>query len=424
MIKICQFLNFNFIILFFFDFFDADTKKLKDLTELDATEDIGIRISIPSQFSKDAIRNRGIKPDVSSSVTVKMSHKKKKKEVPVCGVCKQGKGLLSQCSCPDCDKFFHPLCAWYEGMLLRVKGHEHEFMFSHDSTRTFQLFCREHLPASVGIRDMLQQRDIRNRYRHVKKKHHGFVQTKQQIDLEKSKERQQHRIANDGSIQDIDEVINNSALDPDSYATEKCAVCFMNFEALPEDEANNMDNRRNKEPNNNNNNQQQQQQSTMKPLPLPIPPPAPLRNSPAMQPLARNKTSAPPPPPLGSTSAKRPESTPSTDSPAPPMKKTNVVPPQAPSQPAAAALAQKLKPIRDILSNPAAFVQKLESFGAAPAKRTHMANTISNLVKKPQVQEFFKTMSKEMEIVKNICAVVKEKGAEGISEAKEFLKQL
>jgi hypothetical protein len=64
----------------------------------------------------------------------------------VCGLCKKAYGCCTWCSADMCNESFHPLCAWYAGLYMRVST------VPRSTDVLYSLFCSSHTPLhALGI---------------------------------------------------------------------------------------------------------------------------------------------------------------------------------------------------------------------------------------------------------------------------------
>jgi hypothetical protein len=61
--------------------------------------------------------------------------------VHLCRVCKKQHGIPKKCSFAGCSEFFHPLCAWFHGLYMRVE--------SFDTSCKLNVYCEVHTPDDV-----------------------------------------------------------------------------------------------------------------------------------------------------------------------------------------------------------------------------------------------------------------------------------
>ena len=119
-----------------------------------------------------------------------------------CDVCGFGKGPMKKCQHQGCARYFHPLCAWFDGNFVDV----------YDSARKryeleMNIFCAAHEPVEL-VRNAGAQKQWRNKGRAdtTSKKRRGV-----KISVEE-KARQQRVRARSAA--------------PDNYPDKTCAVCF------------------------------------------------------------------------------------------------------------------------------------------------------------------------------------------------------
>jgi hypothetical protein len=118
-----------------------------------------------------------------------------------CTICGQVSGPVKHCAHPGCTRRYHPMCAWYDGLLCHV----------YDSSKQqyeveMDIYCDEHVPSAVK-RDAAAQKKWRNKDRadNSTKKRRGKKMSAEE------KARQQ-RVRARSSV-------------PDKYPDKTCAVC-------------------------------------------------------------------------------------------------------------------------------------------------------------------------------------------------------
>ena len=88
-----------------------------------------------------------------------------------CICCNLDTGAPIKCSHPECTTYFHPLCAWYDGLFMKVTCEYTNGMLVYGGGGTgglFEAFCFTHTPTAVlegGKRSIMEQRNLRKKYR-------------------------------------------------------------------------------------------------------------------------------------------------------------------------------------------------------------------------------------------------------------------
>ncbi len=118
-----------------------------------------------------------------------------------CTICGQVKGSIRHCAHSGCTRKYHPMCAWYDGLLCHV----------YDSSKQqyeveMDIYCDEHVPSAVK-RDAAAQKKWRNKDR-------ADISTKKRRGKKMSTEEKarQQRVRARSSV-------------PDKYPDNTCAVC-------------------------------------------------------------------------------------------------------------------------------------------------------------------------------------------------------
>jgi hypothetical protein len=88
---------------------------------------------------------------------------------PKCYVCHSETGFLAQCCGDACGAHFHPLCAWFDGLLFQTEITDRSYQARpsggvYPSGVAFKVFCAAHTPANAQSRSQQAQLALRARY--------------------------------------------------------------------------------------------------------------------------------------------------------------------------------------------------------------------------------------------------------------------